>query len=82
MLWPNSSAKILLFLVRIWSRAQGVQISYLWNFFKLEFVTVCLDDCMALPITERAILIVGPTVIVIIVVMVVRVATGRRATNI
>ena len=37
---------------------------------------------MALPIDERAILIVGLTVIVIVVVMAVRVATGRRATNI
>lgn len=37
---------------------------------------------MALPIDQRIILIVGLTVIVIVVVMIVRVATGRRATNI
>ncbi len=50
--------------------------------FKSEFLTVSLDDCMGLPIDERVILIVGLTIIVIVVVMAVRVATGRRATNI
>jgi hypothetical protein len=49
--------------------------------FKPTSLTVGLDDQMALPIDERAILIVGLTVIVIIVVMVVRVKMGKSPIN-
>jgi len=38
-------------------------------------------DPMALPIDQRALLIVGLTAIVIVVVVVVRVLTGRPASN-
>jgi hypothetical protein len=37
---------------------------------------------MVLPLDERALLIIGLTVIIIIVVVAVRVLTGRPATNI
>jgi hypothetical protein len=51
-------------------------------FFSLSCSPSVLRNCIALPIVERVILIVGLTVIIIVVVMLVRVSTGRRASNI
>lgn len=49
--------------------------------FKPEFHAFSFDVQMALPIDERAILIVGLTVIVIVVVMLVRVKMGKSPIN-
>lgn len=39
------------------------------------------EDYLALPVVERAVIIIGLTIIVIVAVVVVRVLTGRPASN-